>query len=300
MDGKIGVQSEEGVGSTFWFSIPARDPVRRNNIDLEWIPGLSGREFLWVGTTSATFQIAEIYLNDWGAQLVRVESLDDLSEGSSLSDFDCVLFGSRKGAEEAASGALDSARCILVVPPGTPAVGNTGHAALRLRKPLQEGPLLVALSRSLGIDPPGWLVSGRGEAESTIIARDVSVRHRLLVVEDNEINRRLSVEILERRGYVVDTARTGLEAIERVSQIGYAVVLMDCQMPELDGYDAASRIRTLQEEEPRVPIVAVTAHALGAERERCLASGMDDFLAKPFFPEQLIAVVEKWLPNSEG
>ena len=170
----------------------------------------------------------------------------------------------------------------------------------RLRKPLQEGPLLVALSRTLGIDPPGWLVSERGETEASTIAHDVPARHRLLVVEDNEINRRLSVEILERRGYVVDPARTGLEAIERVSQVGYAVVLMDCQMPELDGYDAASRIRTLQEEGPRVPIVAVTAHALGAERERCLASGMDDFLAKPFFPDQLIAVVEKWLPNSEG
>jgi CheY-like chemotaxis protein len=69
---------------------------------------------------------------------------------------------------------------------------------------------------------------------------------------------------------------------------------MDCQMPELDGYDAASAIRSLEDEGQRVPIVAVTAHALGGERERCLTAGMDDFLAKPYFPDQLLKMVSKW------
>jgi len=294
MDGKIGVQSEEGVGSTFWFSIPVREPVRRNNVDLEWT-GLDGRRFLWVGENTDTFSIAETYLKDWGAELFRVESVDDLSDGGSLSDFECLFFGSTERASVGATDAPGSMRSILMVPPGEPAVGNTDHTALRLRKPLQEGPLLLALSRLLGIEAPGWLESGSREVESSVIPQAPRLARRLLVVEDNEINRRLSVEILERRGYVVDTASTGLEAIERVVEASYALVLMDCQMPELDGYDAAQRIRSLQGEESQVPIVAVTAHALGGERERCLVSGMNDFLAKPFFPNELVEIVEKWL-----
>ena len=217
-----------------------------------------------------------------------------------MSDFDCVLVDSADMDSMSVEGVPDSFCRLLVVPSETPALGTQGDAALRLRKPLQEGPLLFGLSRLLGIDTPGWLSKGSGKEPSAPISSKVEVTHPILVVEDNEVNCRLTVEILQRKGYSVDTARTGLEAIDCISRSSYALVLMDCQMPELDGYDAALRIRTLEEEGLRVPIIAVTAHALGAERKRCLDSGMDDFLAKPFFPDQLIALVEKWLQTSQG
>ena len=120
--------------------------------------------------------------------------------------------------------------------------------------------------------------------------RDVTI----LVVEDNDVSRKLSVEILLQRGYQVDTAASGVEALDLFSSNRYDIVLMDCQMPEMDGYDTATAIRRTEGSRSHVPIVAVTAHALPGERERCLDSGMDDFLAKPFFPEQLLAVVNKW------
>ena len=105
-------------------------------------------------------------------------------------------------------------------------------------------------------------------------------RH-ILVVEDNPINQRIAEKMLARLGYRVDTANNGREATARMARARYDVVLMDCQMPEMDGYEATQRIRAMEARIARTPIVAVTANAMAADRERCLAAGMDDFLSKP-------------------
>jgi CheY-like chemotaxis protein len=140
-----------------------------------------------------------------------------------------------------------------------------------------------------------WLLAEEStEFDVPTMTEDSFSGGTILVVEDNEVNRRLSVEILQRKGYTVDTAATGVEALELAAARTYSLILMDCQMPELDGYDAASAIRSFEGEDERVPIVAITAHALGGERERCLEAGMDDFLPKPYFPDQLLEMVSKW------
>ena len=121
---------------------------------------------------------------------------------------------------------------------------------------------------------------------------------RLLLVEDNAVNARLAVHMLARMGHAVDVAEHGKDAIERLSRIPYDLVLMDCQMPQMDGFEATRTIRNLRSTvlDHDVPIVAMTANAFAEDRERCLAAGMNDFLAKPVERGVLASMVEKWLP----
>ena len=119
---------------------------------------------------------------------------------------------------------------------------------------------------------------------------------RLLVVEDNVVNQRVLEAMLAKRGFGVDTAGNGREALSMLAAGDYGLVFMDCQMPELDGYEATGAIRAGEEgRDEHLPVVAMSAHALKGDRERCLAAGMDDYLSKPLRPHELDAVLERWL-----
>jgi CheY-like chemotaxis protein len=119
---------------------------------------------------------------------------------------------------------------------------------------------------------------------------------RVLAAEDNAVNQRVLVRLLERLGCRVDLASDGREAVERVRSGSYDLLLMDCQMPVLDGFEATREIRALDGEAARIPIVAVTAHALPGDRERCLAQGMDDYVTKPLRVRDLERVIARWAP----
>jgi CheY-like chemotaxis protein len=123
----------------------------------------------------------------------------------------------------------------------------------------------------------------------------------ILLVEDNPINLTLAGEMLEMLGYRVDMAQDGLEATAKATTFSYDLILMDCQMPKLDGYEATRRIRSKENSagQKLTPIVALTGHAMTGERERCLNAGMDDFLSKPFTVAQLHEMVQKWTVPAE-
>jgi CheY-like chemotaxis protein/HPt (histidine-containing phosphotransfer) domain-containing protein len=123
-------------------------------------------------------------------------------------------------------------------------------------------------------------------------------RGRILVAEDNPVNQKVTVRMLERLGFVADVVGTGQEATAAVRRERYDAVLMDGQMPGMDGYEATMRIREFEGFVRRTPVIALTAGAMRADRERCLASGMDDYVAKPMSPEQLEAVLQRWVPKA--
>jgi signal transduction histidine kinase/CheY-like chemotaxis protein/HPt (histidine-containing phosphotransfer) domain-containing protein len=118
---------------------------------------------------------------------------------------------------------------------------------------------------------------------------------RILLAEDNRINQLVAIEILKRSNYQIDTVANGVEAVQAVKTLPYDLVLMDVQMPDMDGYEAALRIRELPGAQGRVPIIALTAYAMQGDRERCLEAGMNDFLTKPVRKADLLAVVARWL-----
>jgi len=127
---------------------------------------------------------------------------------------------------------------------------------------------------------------------------DGTGRLRLLVVEDNPVNQEVARFQAAKLGYSVDVASDGAEALTMLDDNDYAVVLMDCHMPVMDGFEAAKRIRERADSKRRVPIIAVTASGTSGEREKCLESGMDDFLLKPFRKEELSVKIEKWIAET--
>jgi CheY-like chemotaxis protein/HPt (histidine-containing phosphotransfer) domain-containing protein len=172
-------------------------------------------------------------------------------------------------------------------------------------KPIRQSELYDALLRVLSpTEQPG--PAARGRPERPPAARG---RGRVLVVEDNTINQTVAAGTLAKLGYSTDLAVNGREAVEAVSRRDYAAVLMDCQMPDMDGYEATREIRKRQAGvsgpnagagQRHLPIIAMTASATEVDRERCLAAGMDDYLSKPVRFESMEATLERWLESPTG
>jgi CheY-like chemotaxis protein len=159
-----------------------------------------------------------------------------------------------------------------------------------LTKPVRRARLLETIAEAIGDVPPAEAAEPAPAPVATAGGPTV------LVVEDNDVNQLVVKGMLSKRGFEVECAGDGREALERLAAREYALVFMDCQMPVLDGYAATAEIRAGGS---RVPIVAMTAHAMKGDRERCLEAGMDDYLAKPLRPDELDAVLERWIGGAE-
>jgi PAS domain S-box-containing protein len=307
MGGEIGVTSTPGRGSTFWFTVCVglcEGGVVRKRI----VPELADLKVLIVDNSPTSAEVLERQLGSWGMQTSAASSparaLDALRDAGdsgtlpqvALLDFDMPGMNGVQLAEAIRSDPALAGIHLLVL--------TSNHAerakalqsgmAVCMTKPLRRSRLLNAIVNLTAVRSHG---PARSEAPGGMDRRPPAAALSVLVAEDNAINEYVAVANLEQRGYRVRVARNGREAVEMLGEGPFACILMDCQMPEMDGYAATAEIRRLEAGGRRTPIVAVTAHSMKGDRERCLEADMDDYLSKPLRSGELDAVLQRWVVN---
>ena len=309
MGGEIGLARRSGRGSTFHFTVPFGRQPSEAPAPAARPASLAGRRVLVVDDNATNRRILREQLGHWG---MRVAVADGGAKALALlrqaaasgATFDLAILDMRMPGMDGL--ALASAIKDLRTPGDLKLVlltsfGQRGHGAeasrigisAYLTKPVDEADLydsLVEVLASDGSQQQRRLVTRHSLRE----ARPPIAAH-VLVAEDNEVNQKVAVRILERLGYKVDVADDGNEALEACQRTRYDVVLMDVQMPGLDGFEVARRIRAREQGGRHTPIVAMTASAMKGDRERCLEAGMDDYVAKPVTPEALDTALRRWV-----
>jgi two-component system sensor histidine kinase/response regulator len=304
MGGEMGVTSEKGKGSRFFVRLPIRvlaaEPTR--------IPDPSRHTRALIVDDNATNRLLlEELLSSWGLRTASASggraALELLSEASARDPFGLVITDMHMPEMDGLSLARQIKDKHAAIPlvmltslsESTVAAANRDLFASVLSKPVRSAELESSIARALGDSPMGFLQSEQ-YLRAPSLAPGPRAR-RLLVAEDNPINQEVIVEVLKEMGYDADVVENGRLALEALARNSYPLVLMDCQMPELDGYQAAREIRKLEAGGARLPIIAVTAHALVGERERAIAAGMDDYITKPLNPKLLREALERWWPR---
>jgi CheY-like chemotaxis protein/nitrogen-specific signal transduction histidine kinase len=305
MGGEIGAESEKGKGSTFWFTALFREAaaprVRRAR------PGeqLTGTSVAIIDDNKTNRTILERYVASWGMrarsfesghealrEMRRVAAGDDAFEVAVLDLMMPGMDGAAVAADLRSDASLRDLGVILLTSAGHSAVEVPGVDA-ELVKPVRPSQLFDALQTLLAGRTPG--------SEPPVPHAAASSRGaRVLVVDDNAANQKVATRMVERLGYRADVAATGREAVSMAGRGHYDAVLMDCQMPEMDGYEASRQIRHNERGGHRMPIIAMTADAGSGERERCLAAGMDDYVSKPVKLHVVAAVLERWLATRQA
>jgi two-component system, sensor histidine kinase and response regulator len=318
MGGAIGVRSEPGVGSTFWFT--ARLEKRPEGRRTTTVPraGLRDLRVLIVDDHETNRRILHKQISSWGMEdgmakngpeaLELLRAAAESGEAYDLAVLDMQMpdmDGIQLSRAISTDPAISSTRLVLLTSIGIN-INETARMAgveVVLNKPVRQSQLHDALATMLGTptetqDRP----SRRGARPAPHATPAVEVqasRGHVLLVEDYPVNQMVAIRMLERSGYRVDAVNNGREAVEALSNILYGAVLMDVQMPEMDGYEATAEIRRREGSGLRIPIIAMTADAMKGDRERALAAGMDDYIAKPVKHEELDAVLERWIPHPE-
>lgn len=309
MGGDCGVFSRKGLGSTFWFTIEVQtDSGQRAQIATPDAGDLSGVTALIVDDNATQREVLSEYLKKWGMVVTTAESgraalgaihiaavlnhpyavvlIDKAMPGmSGLELRDAVLADAKL-----------STRLILMSGQGDDvepvSTGDSGVCGT-LFKPVHQERLRASLRVALGLQPATVLTTDSTGQSPPV--ESGTQKGRLLLAEDNLVNQTVAVAFLSQAGYQVDTALNGALAVMASSQQTYDAILMDCQMPEMNGYEATAAIRALEGSIRHTPIIALTAGARAEDRERCLAEGMDDYLSKPLNKAALLSLVAGWV-----
>jgi PAS domain S-box-containing protein len=305
MGGRLEVESRTGHGSRFSFTIPlATRPVAAHRL-LAHSP-LRGRRILIVDDNATSREMLAEHAASWGMAVTTVNTAE--AALSRLLDavhpdnrYDLAVLDQHMSGTDG----LDLAEQII----GNTTLGNpiiilmaSGHDSdERLAEhtgsvhvlPKPVGPSALYNVLVLVLDPNA---ARAAKSYETLTAADRPLHDRgpVLLAEDNDINQMVAMDTLAMLGYSADLARNGIEAIELATTKRYAAILMDCQMPKLDGFEATRELRRREPPGRHVPIIALTAGALTEDRQRCLDAGMDDYLAKPIDPEDLRTALERW------
>ena len=329
MGGTIGVESVSNKGSDFWFELTLPVSPQQNRADSP-PDALVGLRVLAVDDTTTNLRVLSAQLRALGCRYETTSSpskaLAMLEEAAQTEDAFQVLLsdklmpgmdGPALAAKIRENHALASLRLVLLSSYNEregDTVGKQGFDR-RLNKPLKLPALRTALLNLMNdeVEEPSASTEPVEETVTETVAKkqdapttknptsveamtsEIRWRGRVLLAEDNAINQKLAKRMLEKAGIEVDVANNGAEALALVEQNEYAIVLMDCQMPELDGYEATRRIRKLSPPKDLVPVIALTAHAMVGDREKCEKAGMNEYMTKPLRKEIFFGMLRKWL-----
>jgi len=313
MGGRMGVESEKGKGSTFWFTVLLGKQPEDRKPEVVIPEDIRGQRILIVDDHATNRLVLRELLRSWDCRFEEAENGDQalerlreaLAENNpfriALVDMQIpVMDGATLGRKIKADPDLNATRLIMLTSAGKrgdasrlKAIGFSAY----LNKPVKKSHLYDCLVTVLGIPS-----TPSKERSIPIITRygleeARKKRVRILVAEDNVVNQKVALRILQKLGYRADAVADGREAVMALEAIPYDVVLMDVQMPQMDGFEAtgvirdpASRVRN-----HRIPVIAMTAHAMKGDREKCLEAGMDDYVSKPVTALALNEILEKYL-----
>jgi two-component system sensor histidine kinase/response regulator len=312
MGGEIGVHSKVNRGSTFWFevrleAVAGATPALPHPAG----PNLAGLRALIVDDNASNREILQQHLQSWGVEVVAAETgaaaLAALS-GEHGGRFDLGLVDDQMPGMDGIQLAKLirreprwSALRLILLSTRDDQDGGAERAQLfaaMLTKPLRRAQIFSCITRAMSMQPGASMPAPpAGSAPAVPASAARMIGPRILLVEDNAVNREVAVGMLESLGCETDTAENGWSALKAMNTATYDAVLMDCQMPVMDGMAATAEIRRREQTSgaARVPIIALTANARDGDRERCLDAGMDDFLSKPFTQQQLATQLRRWL-----
>jgi PAS domain S-box-containing protein len=292
MDGRIWAESVPGMGSTFSFVLPCYGDVAPALVPQE--APLKGRRILLLMPPGNGRRLLRAHLETWGAETKIAETtIEALGYAKVQPHHDAIVIDSTMfdNSPLAQHARVLSLPVILLTPLGTRSAATANfEPAATLSKPLKPRLLLLSLQRILS--PPPVPAPAQ---ESAAAAPVLPVKtQRLLLAEDNLVNQRVALSMLKRMNWDVRLVANGLEAVQAIEQEPLKIILMDMQMPEMDGIEATLEIRRRIPLDRQPIIIALTANALPGDREKCLSAGMDDYLSKPIRPEELRAKLEFW------
>jgi two-component system, sensor histidine kinase and response regulator len=315
MGGEVGVSSDEGVGSTFWFT--ARLDVADDTTKSRPAPpiALRGQRIIIVDDNATNRKVLVGQLSLCGMDAVCASSADEALSlmrhaAAAGRAFEVALLdhqmpgcdGATLGKNILQEHALRGARLVLLTSSGQRGDGRLfselGFAGYLL-KPVTHRDLTDCLSMVLGTQAEGWRTSTQPiVTRHALRSQRIRETHHILLAEDNPVNQKVACRILEKLGYRVDVAVDGQAAFDAWQSGRYHLILMDCQMPIMDGYETTRKIREQESGAKHIPIIALTAHAMKGADNACRAAGMDDYLSKPIDREQLQQALDRWLTDS--
>lgn len=313
MGGEIGVDSKEGKGSSFWFTVVFEKPTDSNTEEAVIYDKIQGKRILVVDDNATSRLALTEFLRSWGCLFDDApggqQALEKLHSAQAEGrPFDIAVIdmqmpgmdGETLGRKIKDDPDLEGTKLILLTSVGRnkDALGLKGAVFSEcLSKPIKQKLFYQCLAAVNG----SWTVPDTPEADIETCAypniESPGRKPRILLAEDNIINQKAALGILKNSGFHTDTVNNGKEAVLRLETSTYDLVLMDVQMPEMDGFEATRVIRdnTSAVSNHRIPVIAMTAHALDGDREKCLKAGMDDYIAKPIDREIFLETIHRWI-----